>query len=119
LSLDTYRESKGFGRFVPEPDAPSRIILIAEDVNESAYQLSPVSSSAINGNWEKTLAPIVQEMATRETLSPVLGKELLLADPRFTSQGYTGRKRVDDDTIPALVLQYIESHDEDRLFHLM
>jgi maltooligosyltrehalose trehalohydrolase len=58
-------------------------------------------------------------MAATNSLSPDMGKELLLSDERFDNQGYTGQKRVGSDTIPALVVQFIESHDENRLFYLM
>lgn len=119
LSRDTYRESKRHPRFMPAPDTPSRIIQIAEDLNESAYQLSPVSDSAINGCWEKRLSDIVRKMAKDDTLSAEMGKELLLSDERFLKQGYTGRKSVGEDSIPAYVVQYIESHDECRLFYVM
>ena len=119
LSKDTYRESRRHPRFMSAPNTPSRIIQIAEDLNESAYQLSPVSESAINGCWEKHLSDIAREMAKGDTLSAEMGKELLLADERFLKQDYTGKKTVGEDTIPAYVVQYIESHDECRLFYLM
>lgn len=119
LSRTTYQESKGHARFMAAPNGPSRIIQIAEDLGESAYQLSPISASAINGCWEKRLAGIAQDMAMRDSLSSDLGRELLLSDKRFDDQGYKGQKTVGDDAIPALVVQYIESHDEPRLFYLM
>jgi maltooligosyltrehalose trehalohydrolase len=119
LSRATYQESRNHPRFLPTPNAPSRIIQIAEDLGESAYQLSPVSASAINGCWEKSLAGIVNDMATDDVLSADMGRELLLEDNRFDNIGYTGRKSIGDDTIPALVVQFIESHDECRLFYLM
>lgn len=119
LSKATYKESKRYTRFVPEPNTPSRIIQIAEDLGESAYQLSPVSSSAINGCWEKRLYEVAKSMVKGDILSADMGKELLLADDRFDKQGYTGKKAVGDDIIPAYVVQYIESHDECRLFYMM
>lgn len=119
LSKATYQESKAYPRFMPSLHEPSRIIQIAEDLCESAYQLSAISASAINGCWEKRLADIAQDMAAKDSLSSNLGKELLLADRRFSDQGYSSWKIVGDDAIPALVVQYIESHDEPRLFYLM
>jgi maltooligosyltrehalose trehalohydrolase len=119
LSKATYKESKNHSRFVPEPNSPSRIIQIAEDLGESAYQLSPVSASAINGCWEKSISIISKKMVIEDNLSADFGKELLLADDRFNKQGYTGTKTVGDDIIPAHVVQYIESHDECRLFYMM
>ena len=119
LSLITYETSKNHSRFVPAPNVPSRIIQISEDLGESAYQLSPVSGSAINGNWEKSLAVLVQDMAENDSLSSGLARELLLADYRFDESGFTGIKKVGNDNILALPVQYIESHDESRLFYLM
>jgi 1,4-alpha-glucan branching enzyme len=119
LSKTTYQESKSHRRFMSAPKTPSRIIQIAEDLRESAYQLSPVSASAINGCWEKRLADVAQEMAIHNFLSADMARELLLSDDRFDEEGYTGRKTVGDDIIPASVVQFIESHDERRLFYLM
>jgi maltooligosyltrehalose trehalohydrolase len=119
LSEATYLESKSHGRFMAQPNGPSRIIQIAEDLGESAYQLSPVSASAIDGCWEKRLADIAKSMAKDDSFSANMGRELLLADRRFDDQGCTGCKTIGSDTIPALVVQFIESHDECRLFHLM
>jgi 1,4-alpha-glucan branching enzyme len=119
LSKSTYNVSKQHARFQANAQAPSRIIQIAEDLCESAYQLSPTSASAINGCWEKRVADLARDMARYNFLSNDLGKELLLADDRFGTQGYTGKKNVGADVIPALVVQFIESHDECRLFYLM
>jgi len=119
LSKATYQESKSHPRFLPAANTPSRIIQIAEDLRESAYQLSPASASAINGCWEKRLADVVREMAINDFLSMDMARELLLADDRFDQQKCTGRKTVGNDTIPARVVQFIESHDERRLFYLM
>jgi maltooligosyltrehalose trehalohydrolase len=119
LSKATYQESKSFPRFLTAANTPSRIIQIAEDLKESAYQLSPASASAINGCWEKRLAEVAKEMATYDFLSADMAGELLLADGRFDEQKYSGRKTVGNDTIPAMVVQFIESHDECRLFYQM
>lgn len=119
LTHATYAASKNHSRFMPVANQASRIIQIAEDLRESAFQLSPIAASAVNGNWEKRLADLAQHMAATNSLSPDIGKELLLSDERFDNQGYTGQKRVGTDTIPALVVQFIESHDENRLFYLM
>ena len=119
LTHATYAASKNHPRFMPVANQASRIIQIAEDLRESAYQLSPIAASAVNGNWEKRLTDLAQHMAATNSLSPDVGKELLLSDERFDNQGYTGQKRVGSDTIPALVVQFIESHDENRLFYLM
>jgi maltooligosyltrehalose trehalohydrolase len=118
LSKATYLNSKEYPRFY-NGTGPSRIIQIAEDLWESAYQLSPVSNSAINGNWEKRLTVIVQNMLVANNLSNELGRELLLADKRFDEQGYKGKKTVDSDSMPAMVVQFIESHDECRLFYIV
>ncbi len=118
LSNATYQKSKGYPRF-SDGTGPSRIIQIAEDLRESAYQLSSISKSAINGNWEKRLADIVKSMAETNTLSKDLGRELLLADERFDKQGYQSKKLVGADSMSAMVVQYIESHDECRLFYLI
>lgn len=118
LSKTTYQTSKTYPRF-SDGNEPSRIIQIAEDLGESAYQLSPVSNSAINGNWEKRLADIAKGMVLNNNLSNELGRELLLADDRFDKQGYQGKKTIDADTISALVVQFIESHDENRLMYLL
>ena len=118
LSKETYRISKSHPRF-SDGNSPFRLIQIAEDLHESAYQLSPVSNSAINGNWGKSLYEIVNGMAKGNILSDALGRELLLADARFDKQGYSGTKVVDNDTIPALPVQYIESHDDNRLMYLI
>ena len=119
LTNSTYAESKKYSRFLQVANGTSTIIQIAEDLGESAYQLSPVSESAVNGNWEKRLAIIAQDMATYNNLSPDLGNELILSDERFDRQGYTGLKNIGADTISALPVQYIESHDENRLFYLI
>ncbi len=119
LSKATYQESKSFPRFLTAENTPSRIIQIAEDLKESAYQLSPASASAINGCWEKRLAEVAKEMATYDFLSADMARELLLADGRFDEQKYSGRKTVGNDSIPAMVVQFIESHDECRLFYQM
>lgn len=118
LSKSTYTTSKQYPRFLDNSGA-SRVIQISEDLPESAYQLSPVSASAINGNWEKRLADIAKNMAENDTLSSDLGRELLLTDDRFDTQGYLGRKTVFGNSIPAPVVQYIESHDENRLMYLI
>jgi maltooligosyltrehalose trehalohydrolase len=119
LTQKTYAESKKYSRFIPAAGGASQIIQIAEDLGESAYQLSPVSASAVNGNWEKRLGDIAKKMVTYNFFSPEFVKELLLTDERFDKQGYTGLKNIQDETIPALVVQFIESHDENRLFYLM
>jgi maltooligosyltrehalose trehalohydrolase len=118
ISTATYRHSKKYARFCTQTGA-SRIIQIAEDLGESAYQLSPNSHSAINGNWEKRLSRIAKQMAGSTLLSPELGAELLLTDDRFDKQGYQGKKSVEATAIPACVIQYIESHDESRLMYLV
>ncbi|UCD58921.1 MAG: hypothetical protein JSV16_07385, partial [Candidatus Hydrogenedentota bacterium] len=51
LTKATYKESKRHPRFLPDPGGSSRIIQIAEDLYQGAYQLSPISASAVNGNW--------------------------------------------------------------------
>lgn len=117
LTNKTYQTSKNHSRFMPDSNGASRLIQIAEDLRESAYQLSPVSANAVNGNWEKRLADIAGDMVTHDFLSSDFGKELLLADGRFEEQGYKGQKIVGMDTISVLPLQFIESHDENRLFH--
>ncbi len=119
LTNASYEESKDHPRFTDMGNGPSRLIQIAEDLGQSAYQLSPVSGSAINGNWEKSLALIAKDMAINDTLSPDLGRELLMTDDRYTQLGYSGIKTVGADTIQALPVQYFESHDENRLFNLM
>ena len=119
LTNATYQDSKKHPRFMPSATGASRLIQIAEDLRESAYQLSPVSASAVNGNWEKHLADISKNMALKDSLSADFGRELLLADQRFDRQGYVGTKNIGSDNIPALVVQFIESHDENRLFFLM
>jgi len=119
LTKATYLESKKYDRFMPTQNGASHIIQIAEDLNESAYQLSPSSNSAINSNWEKRLAEIAQDMSTYNYLSTDFVKELLLTSDRFDKQGYTGLKDIENNTIPVLPAQYIESHDENRLFYQM
>ena len=69
LSKATYQESKKHSRFVSLPNTTSRIIQIAEDLGESAYQLSPVSANAINGCWERSLYEVVKKMVISNTLS--------------------------------------------------
>lgn len=119
LSKATYQESKRYARF-GGPQEPSRLIQIAEDLNESAYQLSPKARNAITGCWEKQLADLAQGMAGNDDRVPAtLVRELLMADRRYDAQDYSGSKRVDDDEIPALPVIYLESHDECRLFYLM
>jgi hypothetical protein len=85
------------------PNTKSRIIQIAEDLGESAYQLSPLSANAINGCWERSLYEVVKKMVISNTLSEDMGKELLLTDNRFDKQGYTGSKTVGEDVISACV----------------
>ncbi|WP_406661675.1 alpha-amylase family glycosyl hydrolase [Methanolobus sp. ZRKC3] len=119
LSKATYQESRNYPRFLSTPEEASRIIQIGEDLRESAYQLSPASASAINGCWEKRLSDVAKNMAVGDILLGDLGKELLLTDERFDEMGYTGEKNVGDDTIPAMVVQFIESHDECRLFYMI
>jgi 1,4-alpha-glucan branching enzyme len=118
LSKSIYAVSKTMPRFGGNGE-PSRIIQIAEDLSESAYQLSPNANSAINGCWEKRLRDIVKEMAKNGSLDGNLGTELLLADSRFDKQGYTGLKAVGADTIAARPVLYLDSHDDCRLFYLM
>lgn len=119
LTKATYRISKDFKRFMSSPTGPSRIIQIAEDLHWSNYQLSPTSNSAVNGNWEKQLANRAGEMAISGRLSREFGPELLLSDGRFDAKGYNGWKKVDNDEIPALVVQFIECHDDNRLLYLV
>ena len=119
LSKATYEGSKSHTRFLGQGNPSSRIIQIAEDLCESAYQLSPASASAINGCWEKRLASLAKDMAKDDALSADLGQELLLTDQRFEDQSYTSQKQVGTDAIAALPVQFIESHDENRLFYLM
>lgn len=102
LTHATYAASKNHPRFMPVANQASRIIQIAEDLMESAYQLSPIAASAVNGNWEKRLTDLAQHMAATNSLSPDVGKEILLSDERFDNQGYTGQKRAGSDNIPAL-----------------
>jgi maltooligosyltrehalose trehalohydrolase len=116
LSKETYSHSKGISRFV-NADGSSRIIQIAEDLGESAYQLGDRSNSAVNGCWEKSLHNIAKSMAAYNYLDADFGKELLLKDDRWGNLGYTGEKNIGGDTIPALPVQYLESHDESRLMY--
>jgi len=60
---------------MPDAGRPSRIIQITEDLGESAYQLSPVSESAVNGNWEKRTADIAKEMVRSDRLCADLGTD--------------------------------------------
>lgn len=119
MSLATYEASRHHTRFAEATGGVSRLIQIAEDLNESAYQLSPVSQNAINGNWEKRLSDIARHMARDDGFSAELADELLLRGSRFDDAGFAGHKRIGADTIPATVVQYIESHDECRLFYLI
>ncbi len=119
LSLSTYQASKSHPRFRFSTNHPSRLVQISEDLGQSAYQLSPVSGSAINGNWEKSLASLARNMAISGTLHPEFGSELLMSDSRYDDLGYTGTKMAGTDQIRTLPVQYIESHDENRLFYLM
>ncbi len=116
LSLNTYRESKAHQRFGAAEGA-SRIIQITEDLDESAYHLAASTPGAINGNWEKRLFEVASSMATYSYLNESLGEKLLLTGDHFDQQGYTGTKTADGDIIPALPVQYIESHDECRLMY--
>lgn len=118
LSLATYRHSKKLRRF-QHSDGSSRIIQIAEDLGESAYQLGARSRSAVNGCWEKRLHDVAKTMAKDNTLSGDLGKELLLLGDRWDNLEYSGQKQVEGDTIPALPVQYLESHDESRLMYII
>ncbi|MGQ1785089.1 alpha-amylase family glycosyl hydrolase [Saccharicrinis sp. GN24d3] len=119
LTISTYNQSKNYQRFLSEADGSSNIIQISEDLTQSAYQLSPVSDSAINGNWEKGLFGVVSNMATYNYLSEDLCSELLLSDQRFDKAGYKSQKAVGNDTIQSHVIQYIESHDDSRLLYLI
>ncbi len=119
LTLATYRESKNYNRFVPAPAAASRIIQISEDLGESAYQLSQVSENAINGNWEKRLSEETVKVISTGEITESFPKELLLGDVRFNQLGYSSEKDVDGETITTHVVQFIESHDELRLFFLI
>ncbi|MDX2215642.1 MAG: alpha-amylase family glycosyl hydrolase [Oculatellaceae cyanobacterium bins.114] len=118
LTKDTYKHSKSITRF-QSIDGSSRIIQIAEDLGESAYQLGTQSNSAVNGCWEKRLHDIAKTMAKDNTFSSDFGKELLLIGDRWDSLNYSGEKTVDGDTIPALPVQYLESHDESRLMYII
>ena len=118
LSNATYKHSKSITRF-QNIDGSSRIIQIAEDLGESSYQLGTSSKSAINGCWEKRLHDVAKIMAKDNTLSSDLGKELLLIGDRWDNLDYSGEKKVDGDTIPALPVQYLESHDESRLMYII
>ncbi len=118
LSNATYKHSKSISRFQND-DGSSRIIQIAEDLGESAYQLGARSKSAINGCWEKRLHDVAKTMAKDNTLSSDLGKELLLIGDRWDNLDYSGEKQVDGDPIPALPVQYLESHDESRLMYII
>jgi 1,4-alpha-glucan branching enzyme len=118
LSQATYQHSKGISRF-QNADESSRILQIAEDLGESAYQLGARSNSAINGCWEKKLHDLAKGMAKYNHLSDEFGKELLLIGDRWQDLQYSGEKQVEGDTIPALPVQYLESHDESRLMYII
>lgn len=116
LSNATYSHSKGISRFV-NADGSSRIIQVAEDLGESAFQLGERSNSAVNGCWEKSLHNAAKSMAAHDYLSADFSRELLLTGARWETLRYTGKKKVGGDTIPALPVQYLESHDESRLMY--
>lgn len=116
LSNATYGHSKGISRFV-NADGSSRIIQVAEDLGESAYQLGDRSNSAVNGCWEKSLHNIAKSMAAYDYLSADFSRELLMISDRWGHQKYTGVKIVGGDAIPALPVQYLESHDESLLMY--
>ena len=118
LTNQTYEFSKSFSRF-QNSDGSSRIIQIAEDLGESAYQLSPIANNAINGCWEKTLHNVVKNLILYRNFDGQLPNELLAQDARWQTQGYTGKKIIGSDQIDALPIQYIESHDESRLMYLI
>lgn len=118
LTNNTYEYSKTISRF-QNSDGSSRLIQIAEDLGESAYQLSPASNSAVTGCWEKSLHNVVKDMVLQRQFNFNLPNELLLLDSRWQSQGYTGKKQVAGDAITTLPIQYIESHDESRLMFLI
>lgn len=118
LSKATYRHSKSIPRF-QHGDGSSRLLQIAEDLGESAYQLGARSNSAINGCWEKKLHDKAKEMAKYNYLHADFGKELLLIGDRWQDLDYSGDKQVEGDTIPALPVQYLESHDESRLMYII
>ena len=116
LSNETYSHSKDISRFV-NADGSSRIIQIAEDLGEGAFQLGEFSNSAVNGCWEKSLHNVAKSMAAYDYLSADFSRELLLIGDRWGILRYTSEKKVGGDTIPALPVQYLESHDESRLMY--
>jgi len=118
LTNQTYELSKTFPRF-QNSDGSSRIIQIAEDLGESAYQLSPIANNSINGCWEKTLHNAVKNLILSRNFDVTLPNELLVQDSRWTKQGYTGKKTIGSDQIDTLPIQYIESHDESRLMYII
>lgn len=118
LTKNTYQESKKYNRFV-QPNGSSSIIQIAEDLGESAYQLSQVSNSTVTGCWEDKVANLSKNMARYNFLSTDFGKELLLSDERFDKQGDIGTKNIDNNMIAAQVVQYYQTHDTCSLFYLM
>lgn len=114
LTKDTYGFSKDtrFPRF-KAPDGTSRIIQIAEDLNKGAYQLAPISNSAITGCWEEALFDASTDMAINDCLNGSYLSELLLSDARWSNVGAT--KDVNGDNIPVSPILYNNCHDKSHL----
>jgi maltooligosyltrehalose trehalohydrolase len=114
LTNDTYFYSKKHERF-RNSDGTSHIIQIAEDLNQSSYQLSEISGSAINGCWEERILDAGTDMAVWNCLNGSYISELLLSDNRWASVGNT--KKVDGDEIPVSPIVYHNSHDKSHLMY--
>jgi maltooligosyltrehalose trehalohydrolase len=110
MTKDLYQYSKNFSRF-QDPQG-SRLILIAEDIDQGSYQLSDSANNAINGCWEETLYRASTDMAIWDCLNGNYLNDLLMNDSKWNN---IGTKKVSGDKIPVAPIIYHNCHDKSFL----
>jgi maltooligosyltrehalose trehalohydrolase len=111
ITKKVYEYSLQYNRF--KDASRSRIIQIAEDLNQGSYQLSDIAKSAINGCWEESLYHKSTNMTKCNCLDGSYLNELLMKDVRWN--GFTGTKNIGTDSIPVSPIFYNNCHDKSYL----
>ncbi len=114
LTNHLYQFSKRFPRFQAQ-DGTSRIIQIAEDLNQGSYQLSNISGSAINGCWEESVYYASTDMTKYDCLNGSYANELLLSDSRWDK--VMVKKQICGEDVVVSPVLYNNCHDKSYLMY--